>query len=93
MLEVLVICGMLIAVVALMEHNHHRTERLSRTPFALDLEVEGSADHRRAADELWALERAYDDDGVLAGVGGDQRAEAPARRPAPGARQARARWI
>lgn len=92
MLEVLVLCGMLVAVVALMEHNHHRTVRLSRTPFALDLEVEGSADRRRAADDLWALERAYGGGGVLAGVR-DRRVVAAVKRPAARAHQARARWI
>ena len=92
MMEAFVLLGLLIAVVALMEHNHHRTVQLSRTPFALDLEVEGSADRRREADDFWALERAYGADAVLAGAR-ERREAVRGERRAALAHHARARWI
>lgn len=67
MLELFVLCGILIAVGATLEHNHQRTGQLSRTPFALDLEVDGSADRRRAAADLWSQALAGGGDGALGG--------------------------
>ncbi len=86
MLEILVLFVMLAAVVALLERNHQRTVQLSRTPFALDLEVDGSADQRRLLADLRALEQTGADDLVSA-----PHAAAAASRHQPQGHHARPR--
>ncbi|MBK7722444.1 MAG: hypothetical protein IPI32_09540 [Austwickia sp.] len=88
MLELLCLVAMLVAVLAVLERNHHRTAQLSRTPFALDLELAGDADLRRHRAEQWSLARSQDADGARA-----RHEVSTVALPQRRAHQARARWI